>query len=245
MANPGEPQGTFLAWPSATPTQFAYFDAVLKETISLESRATDHPVEKGADISDHIRPELNRISLSGFCSQKPIKSVNAPMDLIPVTLEQKRVVDPLLGTFLGSSGLAPFLGPNFERRIVTSPFTILSAQSPSGGKDLVQILLSLLDTLRLQGTLVDVVTSSRRYSNMILQKIDISADPDEGTGRTFDISLRELRTVESLTVAAPQPSVKAAATSPKSAKGDQAGKAPNAQQTVGAKGLDTIKAWFQ
>lgn len=49
-------------------------DAVLSETRQIGADVTSHPVEDGADISDHARPRLKAVSLECIVSNTPIKA---------------------------------------------------------------------------------------------------------------------------------------------------------------------------
>lgn len=48
------------------------FDASIQEDHEAESVVTDFPVEEGADISDHIRPVPERITINGIVSNTPL-----------------------------------------------------------------------------------------------------------------------------------------------------------------------------
>src|SRR5689334_13044349 len=52
------------------------FDVVTTETVELTATATEKAVEQGADISDHVRPGLTRITLECVTSNTPISDVN-------------------------------------------------------------------------------------------------------------------------------------------------------------------------
>lgn len=49
-------------------------DASLSESHSAEAEATDHPVEQGANITDHIRPKPQMLTIEGFVSNTPSDS---------------------------------------------------------------------------------------------------------------------------------------------------------------------------
>lgn len=48
------------------------FDASINETFSKTAEVTDHPVESGADVTDHIRRLPEEITLRGWVSNDPI-----------------------------------------------------------------------------------------------------------------------------------------------------------------------------
>ena len=50
-------------------------DAAVTEDHAYDNEVTDFPVEKGADITDHVRPKPLRITMEGFISGTPIGNV--------------------------------------------------------------------------------------------------------------------------------------------------------------------------
>ena len=48
------------------------FDASVTETHDAENEITQFPVESGADITDHIRPQPERITINGVVTNTPI-----------------------------------------------------------------------------------------------------------------------------------------------------------------------------
>ena len=54
-------------------------DATVSETHSSEVEVTDHPVETGADITDHARPKPDQIQLDCIISNTPMPGANDPL----------------------------------------------------------------------------------------------------------------------------------------------------------------------
>ena len=185
-------RGAFLSWGS--PPQFAYWDCIVKERVSNKSDVTDHPVEAGIAITDNVRPLPRKISLQGYISQAPIRTVNVEMDLETEALDIKQPPPPLF-TILGAI-TSPPTGPS----VVAA--RVLEA---SGYTNTVTQMDDLLTALQTGGVFVTVNTSSKVYSNMIVEGFDKSGDSGTGTGRMFDVSLKEMRIVQSLSTAAPVP----------------------------------------
>lgn len=52
--------------------QYLEFDALISVSYAGAAQITDHPVENGADMSDHIRRRPKQIELSGIVSNDPI-----------------------------------------------------------------------------------------------------------------------------------------------------------------------------
>lgn len=51
-------------------------DATLSEEHSSEAEVTDHPIEQGADVSDHKRVKPNQIRINGVVSNTPLAFLN-------------------------------------------------------------------------------------------------------------------------------------------------------------------------
>jgi hypothetical protein len=49
-------------------------DVSLSESHEGDAEATDHPVEQGANVTDHIRPKPQQLTIEGFVSNTPLIS---------------------------------------------------------------------------------------------------------------------------------------------------------------------------
>lgn len=60
-----------------TPAGYVFvieFDATVSEQHTQTAQVTEHPVETGVNIADHVRPQLGKIQLEGFVTNTPINS---------------------------------------------------------------------------------------------------------------------------------------------------------------------------
>lgn len=64
---------TKLEWLAGDKRLEATFDAVVTETSSRSATVTTHPVEKGADVADHVYLDPLRISLEAVATSTPIR----------------------------------------------------------------------------------------------------------------------------------------------------------------------------
>ncbi len=53
-------------------------DVAVSEDHSFDSEVTEHPVEKGADIADHVRARPITVSVEGIVSDTPIREIARP-----------------------------------------------------------------------------------------------------------------------------------------------------------------------
>lgn len=63
-------------------------DALLSEEHHLEARASEHPIEDGTSISDHIQIQPTTISLEGIITSTPLNYILFPL---PIKSERERV----------------------------------------------------------------------------------------------------------------------------------------------------------
>ena len=104
--------------------------------------------------------------------------------------------------------------------------------------DYVARMYELLELLRTTGTLITVYGSKNGCQNMAIESVNMDRSADTGTGAEFIIKLKEIRFVTTQTVAAPQPTIKAAV--PQASKGPQnPSDAPAPQQKSVALNLAT------
>lgn len=63
-------------------------DALLSEEHHLEAKASDHPIEDGTSISDHIQVQPTNISLEGIITSTPLNYILFPL---PIKTERERM----------------------------------------------------------------------------------------------------------------------------------------------------------
>jgi hypothetical protein len=210
------------------------FDAVLSEEHERDAEVTDHSVETGVAVTDHVRPLPNDLHLEVVVTNQPLSSQDA--QLLPLTLD--------LGQPTGSPG---FLGTGINISTTSPPPSQVTAYvlQFDGEHDYVAAALSTLTGLRDSGTILSVVTPRAFYANMVLKRIVMRRDRTLGSGgATFSLELRELRIVTAQIVDAPTPSIPRAAPVPDKGKQDakpqdpaEAGSLLHRRGTTGTTGL--------
>jgi len=139
------------------------FDCSLSETHSAEAEVTDHPVENGSVMSDHIRALPETVEINGMVTNTPLV---------------------YLASLLAKSPVQPSTIPTFDR---------------------VNAAYLKLNELKNSGTLIDVVTSLRGYTDMAITSIVIVRDATTGNVLNCTVSLREVVTATSLAIGSPIP----------------------------------------
>lgn len=233
------------------PSNAIWFDATMSENHPAENEVTEHPVEDGPDITDHIRAQTDMFSMRCFVSNAPIRTAAQVLSTLP------RKADVVYGAQDG--GMAPQvltyknppILPNLSNALGLIVDALSSGQGPPGTSsqtintlqfagpfDNVREVYEALLFLRDNGTLVEVVTSVRSYENMVIRRFNCERGAQFGTGAEFTIEFRRMNIVSTATVPAP---IEVAAT-PKKDKGVQTPKPvlDAKRKTLAFKGLDFL-----
>ena len=78
-------------------------DCTVTETHSASATVTEHPVESGANITDHIRPEPLQLSITGIVSDTPLgsKQIQRSIDIGGTSVQIKQQDTPTSPTGFG------------------------------------------------------------------------------------------------------------------------------------------------
>lgn len=151
-------------------------DAVMSESHEVMATLTDHPVERGADLSDHKRPGQRRYRLEGLVTNTPIGSV-------PLSGENSSA-NGVTGTVRDSAAKATVL--QFSERF-----------------DRLRDVLDALTALVESAQLVTVTTDVRTYEDA--QLVSVVAPRDATDSITFTVDITQVRIAETRDVGAPVP----------------------------------------
>lgn len=169
------------------------FDASIEEEHKVSVDVTDHPVESGAQVSDHKVKRPNELTVRAIVTTTP----------------------PLLGAFLRI--------PNVSTRDVDT-WTLLNELAE--GKEL-----------------LTVITTLKTYDNMTIKEMSVPRTAALGNSLEVSITFRELFTVESAEVVAPEE--KTGSAKGKKKTGDGASKAATGKKRTLLKlGLDSVGSFF-
>lgn len=167
---------TVLIWTDdAGGTVSVRFDTVNTETHDSTSVITEHPVEKGSNVSDHIRPELDRLSVEGYVSNKPL-ATNPDVDQF--------------------AGYSPITLPDG---------TTATVLAPRETRDRVRDTFELLQDAQKNSRIVRVETKIREYEDMGIERVSTPRTVEDGSGATFQVDLKHMKFVSAETVDAPEP----------------------------------------
>ena len=200
---------SFIAWgdpltdPKGSLGQL-HFDVVMTEDHERTTEVTEHSVEQGVAIVDHVRPNVNKLRLEVFISNTPIYNADFQLNSEVIDVDAGGEHSFLAGgtSALFDRGLqAVGLQAKFPTQIAVQVLT------SDGPVDYVQNAYNKMTELRDTATLLSVATPRQFYSNMILETINMHRDAQTGTSATFSLEFRQIRIVSSNIVDAPLPSV--------------------------------------
>jgi hypothetical protein len=253
----------FIAWTDASGTSYEFYpDLVISEKWAEGAAVTEHPVEQGANIVDHVRVELVKCELVIFATNEPIgpNSFASPVNGVAelqgapgpavaaadfvapeaVVWNNELAVKAALlgaggaiggaiggavgnavGAAAGALAGALFAQPSAELEAVPTVTTITTAPQVEGQAtvltfeddvDFVRETIALLEGLKNTAQLLTVNGSKEVNTSMVIEDISYARDEGNGTGAEISLSFKEVRIVQTLTVAAPLPSMPRAAT---------------------------------
>ena len=180
-----------------------YFEAVTSESAEHTAMATEHNVEKGANVSDHVRPGLDKVTLEVFISNNLILDLNGiygggyeGVELeVPSTSPK---IYPTPGSLIGAATSA--IGDLLSGKPVYK--AIITKRDKA---NVVKDVVTMLDDWRIEGVVGKVILSWKTYDSVVITKVAPGRPAETGDGATISLDFQEIRLVESLLVTAPKP----------------------------------------
>ncbi len=191
------------------------FDVVSQETHKLDNEITEHPVESGANVSDHVRAELDNVTLEVFVSNCPI----SPFD-----------------RFSYDSDIG-----NVQASTISDSKSVSVLRFPEARDNVVDTYTKLRQ-LRDDATLLQVITRLYNYENVVIKSVGIPRSAADGDGARMTIEFKEIRLVETKKVPTPivtVPRAKAVVNS-----GAKNTKPAADKESVAHKALESLKGLF-
>lgn len=235
-------------------------DVVMSTNDKRQVHLSDHVVETGGIVTDHIvlRPEVLQFEL--LVTQTPMTGEHMVFQRMPIetstgVLSPERVsinvrksqfqpggfllltsgVRSAIGSLLGSGDDLPssFEGKTSTRSPVTS--SVLTLQARADAVDHVNAAFDTLVEIMTTGLLVTVSFKGRLYLDYLLTSVELSQGKgDAGCGR-FKVEARAFRTVSGVNVDLPDPADFRAL--PTQKKGNQPAKTPDPDPTKRGRSL--------
>lgn len=180
-----------------------HFDAVTNETSELSATVTEHAVEEGADVADHIRDGLDKVTLEVIVTNAPVTDVN---NLYGGSFDGKELdvpkyeppLSPTPGALFQAVGNA--LGSLFGGDEATKATVLTWPTKFNSVRDAVNTLLGWKE----DGVVGEVILPYKTYPSMVLERVSVVRSAQTGDAATISLELKEIRLVESQMVTAPK-----------------------------------------
>jgi len=199
------------------------FDATLSEDHVAEAFIPEHPVEEGVNVTDHIRPALDRLSARVHVTNTPIRPPKnqekeapdytveglsgilfnfANQELMRVTHNRivRRAIaapGPSLSLRIGFDEVSVRAGLGaFVVPAVVEPATQVFAtitRKPLHRFERVRTIYTALVAHRAKGTVFRVITSLKEYDNMVIERVGAPRSVEDGDAITISLDMREVR----------------------------------------------------
>lgn len=172
-----------ITWSDQGNLKALTFDATPGDTHLWTATVTEHPVEKGSPITDHVRAGAFRLSVDVVISNTPLSLPNANDDSFTEGVTRQSTQMPL-GLALGDATVYLW-SADFDRvRKVYEALTDLIGNPPQDG-------ITVMCTLAL-------------YDSMEIVNISVPRSVETGSSAIrFTIDMQQITIVESQTVATP------------------------------------------
>ena len=209
--------------------QWLRFDAVRTVEIHQTANVTRHPVQKGADVADHVRVDLPHVSLTGYISIAPLS-----VDAMVVRPKDVPIASGLPQPVLLPSGPIPpeqasLQNNPFQAGLLEAAINALSGLAGSGSVtslitqnpgDRAATAATTLLRLQNEHTLVRFVDELNTYDDMVITSV-VGTRTAQIYGAVFQVDLDQIRVVSTGLADLPVPAepraqvAKATASTPK------------------------------
>jgi len=170
-----------ISWePEGGQPQTIDFDAVVDEGYDNAAKATEHAVESGSAITDHVRAENPTVTLEAIVTNAPVVVPTYGMD--------------------GANGSvqAQSIQPNGQSASV-------NVLTFSQEFDRVRAIDTVLQELISAGQVLTVRTSMRTIEDCVLEHVRAKRSSEFSNAVSLTLTLRKIRIASSRTVQVPQP----------------------------------------
>lgn len=199
--------------PDDNPLAIVAFDNVNSISHDATAEVAEHPVEKGSNIADHVRPLPRMLTIEWYITNTPIIDIGRG-GVSPATLRAPVYNPP---GFLEQPTPGALFRLGNEAHPVNVTVNVLQFPDPF---DRIRETHSILEDLRARKQSVSVVTDVETYTDMAITSVSLPRK--ERGGATFTLIFKQITVVSNATVAAPKPATKRGA--PGVANGGQSGK---------------------
>jgi len=179
---------------SGIPRLILVIDAVTDEEPVYEALVTQHPVEDGPEVTDHIQLKNPTLTIRGTVSNTPIDLSNTVGNLLAGGI----------GMATSSQFQANFLNSGVQQAAGMVGGKLMGSAGMSAGG----VLAAALDAIARAALLsaferkarFDVVTKRQRHTGMVIQKLSFPRDKETGYALMFEMDMIHIRVVSPLAI---------------------------------------------
>lgn len=228
-----------LSYTSGGNITFIMFDATIREEDQTAATVSEYHVEKGSDVADNVRPELDTVTMDVCVTDTPIAVPTSNTDGVSGGVAPKQLnVAQRLDLPISIPGVGAALrGAGSLDRIVTQSVQVLQF---NGELHRVRSVHEDLRKLVKDATLVNLQSPRRTYTDFLITRVTAPYSAADGSSRTFTVAMKQVQFVESQVVA-----VKVTSGLAKQGKGPQPPKDPTQAESFlhDGKREGVKKAW--
>jgi len=170
-----------ISWtPQGGQEQVIDFDCLVSETHEGSAQVSDHVVEQGAAISDHVRPQNDSVTLEAVVSNHPLEVPSFGMD--------------------GATG-----STRASTVSIGGQTSSVSTMQWSQAFDRRKAVDDQLRALKDAGQVVTVTTGTRVIENCVIERYRVERDADWGNSLHLNLDLRRIRIATTQRVRVPAP----------------------------------------
>lgn len=192
-------------------------DVVINIVPTYTNEITDHPVEEGSDVTDHIRRKPIEITVRGEMSQ-------TPLNLDDYLSRATNIAGGAIGAKVG--GFAPTVGA-----IASSKLSANLLKSDGGISDPASTARETLERLVVDKAIFALNTKEKLYRNMSITTLSFPKDQNTGGKLVFQFNAKEINFVTAQKVEVKKIERSAAHGAPKQKLGNQSSEVLNNQDS--------------
>lgn len=222
--------------------QIIQMDAIVSVNISDSVTITEHPIEDGSKINDHVIPNGPSITMECWISNTPVR---------PPTEQNDGVFGSFQSLTIGTFSRQPKRGinPTRDGNTLTASETVSSVVevkatvlSYGAIMDRVKQVYDLLKSKMDEGQAFTISTKMRDFSNMLIQSIEAPIGKAGTNAIKLSIAFKEVNIVSTLEVAAKPRQQRA---KKKDAPGPQATTGDAATASLASNVYDSLNSVFK
>jgi len=161
--------------------------ATIEERLTDEVEITDHPIEQGSVISDHVVKRPPEVVVKVAWSNSPAGSSSLVNSAVAAAASVSPVVGKAVNLYQQVSGA------------IGAASSILSSMSGKGASQMNSIYIQLL-LVQLNSVICGIITGRRSYNNMIIKSISLENDFRTENALFLTIVLRKVILVDTQVV---------------------------------------------